>query len=184
MKAGPKGTPSAGPLDLRRLPRRGGSRAVGFIERYVTVPKGTGARRRLRLRLRSWQREIIHAVMDEPRPRQALVSIPAGNGKSTLAAALGLYGLLADRVEGAQVLVIASDERQARIILNTARRMVELDPALYARVQIFKDHLLASAFHEAAVMAGWGPGRACGNLGDACASAGRADCGLFGAGKL
>jgi phage terminase large subunit-like protein len=140
MKAGPKGTLSAPPLDLRRLPRRGGSRAIAFIERYVTVPKGTGARRRLKLR--GWQRDIIHAVLDEPRPRQALVSIPAGNGKSTLAAALGLYGLLADGVEGAQVLVVASDERQARIILNTARRMVELDPALYARVQIFKDHLL------------------------------------------
>ena len=140
MKPGPKGDPSAPPLDLRRLPRRGGARACGFIERYVTVPKGTGARRRLKLR--GWQKEIIHAVMDEPRPRQALVSIPAGNGKSTLAAALGLYGLMADRVEGAQVLVIASDERQARIILNTARRMVELEPALYDRVQIFKDHLL------------------------------------------
>jgi phage terminase large subunit-like protein len=140
MKAGPKGAVTAPPLDLRRLPRRGGARATAFIERYVTVPKGTGARHRLKLR--PWQREIIHAVMDEPRPRQALVSIPAGNGKSTLAAALGLYGLLADRVEGAQVLVIASDERQARIILNTARRMVELESALYDRVQIFKDHLL------------------------------------------
>jgi phage terminase large subunit-like protein len=140
MRAGPKGTVTAAPLDLPRLPKRGGSRAIAFIERYVTVPKGTGARHRLKLR--PWQREIVHAVLDEPRPRQALVSIPAGNGKSTLAAALGLYGLLADRVEGAQVICIASDERQARIILNTARRMVQLDPALYARIQIFKDHLL------------------------------------------
>jgi phage terminase large subunit-like protein len=127
-------------LDLRRLPKRGGSRAIAFVERYVTVPKGTGARRRLRLR--PWQREIVRGVLDEPRPRQGLVSIAAGNGKSTLCGALGLYGLLADRVEGAQVICVASDERQARIILNTARRMVELDPALYARVQIFKDHLL------------------------------------------
>src|SRR5215218_2665120 len=55
--------------------------------------------------------------------------------------ARGLYGLLADRVEGAQVICVASDERQARIIQNTARRMVELDPALSARVQVFKDHL-------------------------------------------
>jgi phage terminase large subunit-like protein len=140
VKAGPKGTVTAAPLDLRRLPKRGGSRAVAFIERYVTVPKGTGARRRLRLR--PWQREIVHGLLDEPRPRQGLVSIPAGNGKSTLAAALGLYGLLADRTEGAQVICVASDERQARIIQNTARRMVELDPALYARIQIFKDHLL------------------------------------------
>jgi phage terminase large subunit-like protein len=139
MKAGPKGTVTAPPLDLRRLPKRGGSRAIAFVERYVTLPKGTGARRRMKLR--PWQRAIVHGLLDEPRPRQGLVSIPAGNGKSTLAAALGLYGLLADRVEGAQVICVASDERQARIILNTARRMVELDPALYARVQIYADHL-------------------------------------------
>jgi phage terminase large subunit-like protein len=140
MKAGPKGTVTAPPLDLRRLPKRGGSRAVAFVERYVTVPKGTGARRRLRLR--PWQRAIVHGLLDEPRPRQGLVSIPAGNGKSTLAAALGLYGLLADGVEGAQVLVVASDERQAGIILRTAKRMVELDDELATRVQVFADHLL------------------------------------------
>jgi phage terminase large subunit-like protein len=106
----------------------------------VTVPKGTGARHRLKVR--PWQRQIIGGVLDDPRPRQALVSIPAGNGKSTLAAALGLYGLLGDRVEGAQVLVVASDERQAQIIFTTAARMVELDDDLSARVQVFKDHLL------------------------------------------
>jgi phage terminase large subunit-like protein len=139
-RPGPKSTVVARPLDLRRLPKRGGSRAVAFIERYVTLPKGTGARRRMRLR--PWQKAIVHGLFDEPRPRQALVAISAGNGKTTLAAALGLYGLLADRVEGAQVICVASDERQARILLNTARRMVELDPDLYARVQIFKDHLL------------------------------------------
>src|SRR5829696_8759853 len=97
------------------------------------------------MKLRPWQRDIVAGVLDEPRPRQALVSIPAGNGKSTLAAAMGLYGLLADGVEGAQVLVVASDERQARIIQNTARRMVELEPELGARVQIFKDHLYVPA---------------------------------------
>ena len=140
MKAGPKGTVTAPPLDLRRLPRRGGSRAVAFIERYVVVPKGTGARRRMRLR--PWQRAIVHGVLDEPRPRQGLVSIPADNGKSTLAAALGLYGLLADGVEGAQVLVVASDERQAGIILRTAKRMVELDRELAERVQVYADQLL------------------------------------------
>jgi phage terminase large subunit-like protein len=106
----------------------------------VTVPKGTGARRRMKLR--PWQREIVRGVLDDPRPRQALVAIPAGNGKSTLAAAIGLYGLLGDGVEGAQVLVVASDERQARIIFRTAKRMVELDKDLSARVQIFADHLL------------------------------------------
>jgi len=140
VKAGPKGSVSAPPLDLRRLPKRGGARCIAFCERYIVVPKGTGAKHRLKLR--PWQREIVRGVLDEPRPRQALVSIPAGNGKSTLAAAIGLYGLLGDGVEGAQVLVIASDERQARIIFRTARRMVELDRDLSARVQVFADHLL------------------------------------------
>jgi phage terminase large subunit-like protein len=139
VKAGPKGTVTAPPLDLRRLPKRGGSRAIAFVERYVVVPKGTGARRRMKLR--GWQKSIVRGVLDEPRPRQGLVSIAAGNGKSSLAAALGLFGLLADGVEGAQVLVVASDERQARIVQGTARRMVELEPALAARVQVFKDHL-------------------------------------------
>jgi phage terminase large subunit-like protein len=140
MRAGPKGQVTAPPLNLRRLPRRGGARAIAFIERYVTVPKGTGARHRMKLR--PWQREIIRGVLDDPRPRQALVAIPAGNGKSTLAAAIGLYGLLGDGVEGAQVLVVASDERQARIIFRTAKRMVELYKDLSARVQVFADHLL------------------------------------------
>jgi phage terminase large subunit-like protein len=138
-KMGPKAPVVVGPLDLRKLPKGGGARCIAFIERYIMVPKGTGARRRMKLR--PWQREIIHGVLDDPRPRQALVSIPAGNGKSTLAAAIGLYGLLADGVEGAQVLVIASDERQARIIQNTARRMVELDKDLAARVRIYIDRL-------------------------------------------
>jgi phage terminase large subunit-like protein len=127
------------PLDLRRLPKRGGSRAIAFIERYVRVPKGEGAR--TRLKLRPWQRAIVHGLFDEPRPRQALVSIPRGNGKTTMAAALGIFGLLGDGVEGAQVVCVASDERQAGILLRTARRMVELDADLAARVQTFKDHL-------------------------------------------
>jgi phage terminase large subunit-like protein len=166
MRAGPKGQVTAPPLDLRRLPRRGGARAIAFIERYVTVPKGTGAKHRLKLR--PWQRAIVRGVLDEPRPRQALVAIPAGNGKSTLAAAIGLYGLLGDGVEGAQVLVVASDERQARIIFRTAKRMVELDRDLSARVQVFADHLLEprtdSIFMalpaDAGSLQGWDPSMA------------------------
>ena len=64
------------------------------------------------MQLRPWQREIVHELFDDPRPRHGLVAIPRGNGKSTLAAALALYGLLADGVEGAQVLCVASDQRK------------------------------------------------------------------------
>ncbi len=139
MRAGPKREVTAEPLDLTDLPESGGERVVAFVERFLLVPKGTGAKRPLGLR--PWQRRIVRGLFDEPRPRQGLVSIPRGNGKSTLAAALGLYGLLADDVEGAQVLCVASDERQARIVFNAARRMVELNPQLAERVQVFQDRL-------------------------------------------
>jgi phage terminase large subunit-like protein len=66
-----------------------------------------------------------------------VVAIPRGNGKSTLAAALGLWALV-DGLEGSEVPIVAGvSERQARIAFNTARRMVELDPELVALVQIF-----------------------------------------------
>ena len=139
MRAGPKAQITAPPLDLSELPEAGAERVIAFCETFLYVPKGTGARQRLRLR--PWQQDIIRALFDDPRPRQGLLSLPRGNGKSTLAAAIGLYGLFADRVEGAQVLCVASDERQARIVFNTARRMVELEPLLLEQTQIFQNRL-------------------------------------------
>ena len=139
MRAGPKAEVTAPPLDLSALPTTGGDRVVAFVEGYLRTPKGTGARQPLRLR--PWQVDIVRGLFDDPRPRQGLVSIPRGNGKSTLAAALGLYGLFADGVEGAQVLCVASDERQARIVFNAARRMVELSPLLEERCQVFQNRL-------------------------------------------
>jgi len=139
VKVGPKREITAAPLDLSALPSAGGERVIAFCERYLHTPKGTGARKPLRLR--EWQKDIILDLFDDPRPRQALVSMPRGNGKSTLAAAIGLYGLFADGVEGAQVLCVASDERQASIVFNAARRMVQLEPLLEERCQIFQARL-------------------------------------------
>ncbi len=107
---------------------------VAFCERFVVTPKGTGAKSRMRVR--RWQGELIGGVFDEPRPRLAMWSLPRGNGKSTLAAALGLYGLHGDGVEGASVMVVASDERQAGIVFRTAVRMTELSEPLLARTQV------------------------------------------------
>jgi phage terminase large subunit-like protein len=114
-----------------------------FIERYVVTPKGKGARKPFRVR--PFQEKLIEGVFDDPRPRSALWSMPRGNGKSSLAAALGLYGLFYDGVEGASVVVVASDERQASIIFNTAKRMVELSGPLLERCQVFQDRLYVPA---------------------------------------
>jgi hypothetical protein len=76
-----------------------------------------------------------------PRPRQGLISMPRGNGKTSLAAVLGAYGLYADGVEGAEVVVVASDARQAGITLPQVARMVELNPLLADRTQVFANRL-------------------------------------------
>jgi phage terminase large subunit-like protein len=138
VKAGPKAAVDESPLPWR--PRSTGSaRVVAFIEKFVVVPKGEGARRHLRVR--RWQRELIAGVFDPPRPRLGLWSLPRGNGKSSLAAALGLYGLHGDDVEGAHVVVVAADERQAGIVFRTAVRMTELSEPLEQRTQVFQDRL-------------------------------------------
>lgn len=143
LKAGPKSAVAEHPLDLSMLPdKRDYRRVAAFALEYLKVPKGTGALEPFRLR--KWQRNDIVKTFYPPtgkRPRQGVVSMARGNGKSGLAAVLALYGLLADGVQGAQVLVVASDDRQARIIFNAARRMVELDPRLAEQVQIFSDRL-------------------------------------------
>ena len=141
-KAGPKAATADHELDLSMLPEKRDYRRIdAFVREFLRVPKGTGAGEAFRLR--PWQRQIVKRLYPPTgkRPRQGLISLPRGNGKSGLAAALSLYGLLADGVEGAQVAVVASDERQARIVFNAARRMIELDERLREQVQVFTDRL-------------------------------------------
>ena len=138
MKAGPKPDVDGSPLPLRGSRRR--ELAVArFSSDFVRVPRGHGVRKPLRLR--PWQRSLIAATWDaRPRPRLAGWMLPRGQGKSSLTAVLALYELVAG-AEGAQVVVVATDERQAGIVHRVASRMVELHPELEARVQQYADAL-------------------------------------------
>ena len=130
------------PLPFR--PRSVGSARFGkFCERYVKVPKGTGARSPLKLR--SWQRDLVGSVLDaEPHPRMAGWMLLRGQGKLSLMGAWGLYELF-EGGEGATVCVVAVDERQAGIVFKIVRRMVERDDNLSSRCQVFKERLVIPA---------------------------------------
>ena len=109
----------------------------------MIVPKGTGALRPLRLR--PWQVELVSSVLDPmPPPSLAGWMLPRGQGKSALVAALGLYDLMLG-AEGASVVVVATDERQAGIVFGAAARMVELHAELAGRVQVYQDRLTVPA---------------------------------------
>lgn len=137
MKAGPKGSVSVAPLEFAGWPDSRAARRVRFFSEYLITPRGVGAREPFDLR--SFQREIIGGSF-APGIRTALVSIPRANGKTMLAAGLGVAELFVGP-PSAEVLVVASDQRQANITLKYARRMVELNPLLADRVQVYADRL-------------------------------------------
>ena len=75
-----------------------------------------------------------------PGVRTALVSIPRANGKTALAAMLRLAEMSIGP-PSAEVLILATDQRQAELTLKLARRMVELSPVREGRMHVFRDRL-------------------------------------------
>lgn len=135
--AGPKRAVTAPDLTFTRWPADRALRRERFIRTYLLVPRGHGAGKLFQLR--DFQTEIVRGAF-APGMRTALVSIPRANGKTMLAAALALAELFVGP-PSAEVLVVASDQRQANIVLKYAKRMVELNPELAERVQVFQDRL-------------------------------------------
>lgn len=97
------------------------------------------------LTLDAWQQWLLRAILerypdDHPvehlrgrlRYRQVVVSVGRQNGKSLLAAVLGLYGLLM-HAQGASVLSLASSLDQARIIYSRVLFVINSNPYLKKR---------------------------------------------------
>jgi phage terminase large subunit-like protein len=97
--------------------------------------------------LAPWQALILWVVFGWKRAdgtrrfRTAYVEVSRKNGKSTLAAGLGLYLFVADQEPGAEVFTAATKRDQARIVHGEAIRMVQSSPGLQRFVQVFKDNL-------------------------------------------
>ena len=137
MKAGPKGQIQASPLDLSDYPADRAARRERFIGEHLRVPKGVGALEPVQLR--EFQRDIVAAVF-APGIRTGLVSLPRANGKTALAAMLAVAELFVGP-PSAEVLVVASDQRQANITLRMAKRMIELNDELAERAHIYRDRI-------------------------------------------
>lgn len=105
-----------------------------FIER-LPLSDGSGS-----FRLQNWQRECVEEfygtltaddVGREIRQYQFMyLEVPKKNGKTELAAALGLYHLLADGEERPEVYCVAADRENAGICFSAALYMIDHTPAL------------------------------------------------------
>jgi phage terminase large subunit-like protein len=118
------------------------SRPCKFIER-LPHSKGKWARSKETIRLEPWQVWIICCtfgwlrVADGTRRFRVLfVVVPRKNGKSALAAGIGLYMLCADGEFGAEVYSGATNEKQAWEVFQPAKIMAQRTPALVDRFGI------------------------------------------------
>ena len=108
-----------------------GEYAIDFAEAFGTIGKdGIAGRVGDALVLRSWQKELVRRIFARDADggltaRVALVGTPRKSGKSALASTLALYSLIAEGIEGGEVVVAAAEKEQARIIFGEAKRMVE-----------------------------------------------------------
>lgn len=137
ISAGPKAKITADDLDLSGLSTQRAKRRLDFIAKYVITPRGHGAGKPMRMR--AFQKEIVRGCYAKG-IRTGLVSIPRANGKTALAAALGLAEMVAG-APSAEVLIVASTQQQAAITMKLATRMIELSPELSERFQIFRDRI-------------------------------------------
>jgi len=95
------------------------------------------------LKLDEWQEWLIRHLLErypdghpnagELRYRQAVVSMGRQNGKSLLAAILGVYGMLMHQKSGASVISLASSIDQARIIYNRVLFVIQSNTFLSKR---------------------------------------------------
>lgn len=119
-------------------------RAVAFFAECLTHT--TGEWRGQPFVLADWQADrIVRPLFGWKRAdgtrryRTAFIAVPRKAGKTTLAAGLALYAAFADGEPGAQVINAAADREQARLCFDIARQMVEAEPELLSRADVFKN---------------------------------------------
>lgn len=71
------------------------------------------------------------------RYRECLMFLPRGNGKTCFVAGHCIYLLLCDNEAGAQVYGAAAEREQAALLFRHAKGMVEQEPELMSRCQIY-----------------------------------------------
>ncbi len=125
-----------------KRPRTDGEFVIDFFEclcRHTEGPHATEL-----VVLEQFQRQLLIDLFElrpngRRRYRKALIGMPRKNAKSMLGSGLALHGLIADGELGAQVFSCAGDKEQAKVVFNSAKRMVELEPELSAILKCYRD---------------------------------------------
>jgi phage terminase large subunit-like protein len=135
------------PVSDEAIARGDGEWAIDFAETFGSIGKdGIAGKVGEALLLRDWQKRLVERVYARDEDgglqfRTALIGLPRKNGKSALSsAAFGLYSLIAEGIEGGEVVIAAAEKEQARIVFGEAKRMVE-SSELSEMVTLYKDSI-------------------------------------------
>lgn len=133
----------------------GGQRGLRFdvdaaqhvLDFFLFLRHSKGEWARLQIELEPWQQACLWVLFGWYRAdgtrrfRTSYWEIARKNGKSTIAAGVGLYLMIGDGEPGAEVYSAATRRDQARITHAEATRMVKASPSLRKRVTSFRDNL-------------------------------------------
>jgi phage terminase large subunit-like protein len=131
-----------------RFDEAAGDRVCQFVERYCCHHKGKWAGKPLKLE--DWQKEVLRQVFGWLRAdgtrrfRTAYIEIARKNGKSTMIGGIGLYLLVADREQGAEVYSSATKKDQAKILWDDAASMVKRSPELKRFVKVYRGSMVCA----------------------------------------
>lgn len=116
------------------------NKAIEFIENFCKHSKGNLGGQSFILEL--WQKAliaaafgIVHKIDGTRKFQEVLFIVARKNGKSTLAAGIGLYLMIADNEHGADIFACATKKDQAKLIWLEAKRMVKKSPVLLKRIK-------------------------------------------------
>jgi len=126
------------------------ARAAGIaIDFFALLHHSKGARWGGKpFELQPWQRFIVGSLFGWKRPngtrryRTAYIEIPRKNGKTTLAAGIALYLLVADGEPGAEVYSAATMRAQAKLCHEEAKQMVKKSPSLRKCIKVYQNALI------------------------------------------
>lgn len=125
-------------------------KAVDFFAECLRHTKGEWAGQPFALE--PWQRDdVIRPLFGwkrtngQRRYRTVYVEVPRKNGKSTLAAGIALYLTFADGEPGAEVYSAAADRDQAAIVFEAAKGMVDAEPELANRADVYRRSIVVQS---------------------------------------
>lgn len=81
--------------------------------------------------------------------RKVFAFIPKGGGKSPWGAGTGIYCMLCDHEPAAEIYAVAADTKQARVVHENAKIMVEQSPDLAAMCEVLRDSIVYPATRSA-----------------------------------